>query len=394
MGVLVLMLMNLELPGDDHPIRQQIRTWLKDHENYTNEDLALGGWVAPHWPKPWGHDLSPIDQLVAEDEMKRQGIRKPSNQIGIGWAGPTIMTAGTTEQKDRYLFKLLSAEEIWCQLFSEPDAGSDLASLRTSAVLDGDYFIINGQKIWTSFGHVANFGILLARTNNNVPKHQGISYFICPMDTPGITVTPIIDMSGNHSFNQVFFDNVAIPKENLVGELNNGWSLAKVTLQNERVSLSTGGALWGLGPTAEDLIDLIKMAYLSGSSSVRSALLRDRIAKVYIEGQILKWLTLRQVTSAIKGAQPGPESSVRKAIGDEHGQTLFELAKDLSGTLGMLADAGPIKNADKVESFTAGWHYGYAFSRALTIGGGTSEVQRNIIAERFFNLPKEPDLSK
>ncbi len=385
--------MNLELPGDEHPIRQEFRNWLKEHPYYTNDDLARGGWVAPHWQRPWGHDLAPIDQLVIEDELKEQGIRKPSNQIGIGWAGPTIMTAGTEAQKERYLFPLLSAEEIWCQLFSEPDAGSDLASLRTTAVADGDYFIVNGQKIWTSFGHIAQFGILLARTDKDAPKHQGISYFICPMNTKGITVSPIIDMSGNHSFNQVFFDNVIIPKENLVGEINKGWSLAKVTLQNERVSLSTGGALWGFGPTAEDLIDLIKLAYLDGGERVKSPVLRDRIAKVYGEGQILKWLTLRQVSSAIKGSQPGPESSVRKALGDEHGQTLFELAKDMSGALGMLSDATKIKEVDKLQSFAAGWHYGYAFSRALTIGGGTSEVQRNIIAERFFGFAKEPDIS-
>ncbi len=385
--------MNLELPGDEHPIRQEFRNWLKEHPYYTNDDLARGGWVAPHWQRPWGHDLAPIDQLVIEDELKAQGIRKPSNQIGIGWAGPTIMTAGTDIQKQRYLFPLLSAEEIWCQLFSEPDAGSDLASLRTTAVADGDYFIVNGQKIWTSFGHIAQFGILLARTDKDAPKHQGISYFICPMDTKGITVSPIIDMSGNHSFNQVFFDNVVIPKENLVGEINKGWSLAKVTLQNERVSLSTGGALWGFGPTAEDLINLIKLAYLDGGRQVKSSVLRDRIAKVYSEGQILKWLMLRQVSSAIKGSQPGPESSVRKALGDEHGQTLFELAKDLSGALGMLSDATQTKEADKLQSFAAGWHYGYAFSRALTIGGGTSEVQRNIISERFFGFAKEPDIS-
>jgi alkylation response protein AidB-like acyl-CoA dehydrogenase len=385
--------MNLELPGDEHPIRQQFKKWLSEHETYSNRELAEGGWVVPHWPRPWGHDLSPIDQLVIEDELKKNKVQKPSNQIGIGWAGPTILTAGTQAQRDRYLFPIISGDEIWCQLFSEPDAGSDLASLRTTAVQDGDFFVVNGQKIWTSFGHVAKFGILLARTDSTADKHNGISYFICPMDAEGITVTPIIDMTGNHSFNQVFLDNVHIPKENLVGELNKGWSLAKVTLQNERVSLSTGGALWGLGPTAEDLIGLLKMAYLMGSPNLNSQILRDQLAKVYSESQILKWLTLRQVTSAIKGNQPGPESSVRKAIGDEHGQALFELAKNLSGSLGMLSDVSKLKVADKIQEFAASWHYGYAFSRALTIGGGTSEVQRNIIAERYFGLPKEPDLS-
>ena len=173
-----------------------------------------------------------------DDELRRAGVRRPTNTIGIGWAGPTLLFAGTPAQKDRYLLPLLAGEEIWCQLFSEPGAGSDLASLTTRAVLDGDEWVVQGSKIWTSYAHSAQFGILLARTEPDAPVHQGISYFICPMDAPGVTVRPLIDMTGAHTFNQVFLDDVRIPAANLVGTRGQGWSLAKVTLGNERVSLS------------------------------------------------------------------------------------------------------------------------------------------------------------
>ena len=193
----------------------------------------------------------PTLQLIVDDELRRAGVRRPTNTIGIGWAGPTLLFAGTAAQKDRYLFPLLAAEEIWCQLFSEPGAGSDLASLTTRAVRDGDEWVVQGTKIWTSYAHAAQFGILLARTEPEAPTHQGISYFICPMDAPGVTVRPLIDMTGAHTFNEVFLDEVRLPAGNLVGPAARGGRLAKVTLGNERVSLSGAGALWGMGPTAE-----------------------------------------------------------------------------------------------------------------------------------------------
>ncbi|MER3453324.1 MAG: acyl-CoA dehydrogenase, partial [Acidimicrobiia bacterium] len=242
--------MAFDLPGEDDPRRRAVRAWLEAHPSPTARQLAEAGYVAPHWPRPWGLDADPVHQLIIDDELRRAGVSRPRNPIGIGWAGPTILRYGTDAQRARYLWPILSGEEIWCQLFSEPEAGSDLASLRTRAVRDGDCYVVTGHKIWTSLAHVAAFGILLARTDPDAEPHKGISYLICPMDAPGITVRPIVEMTGTHLFNEVFLDEVRIPVENLVGEENRGWALAKVTLANERVSLSGEGALWGDGPTA------------------------------------------------------------------------------------------------------------------------------------------------
>jgi alkylation response protein AidB-like acyl-CoA dehydrogenase len=396
---------DLALPGDDHPARAEFRTWLTAHPDPTPRQLAGAGYVAPHWPRPWGLDADPIVQLVIDDEMRRAGVRRPFNQIGIGWAGPTLVHAGTEAQKQRYLLPLLAGEEIWCQLFSEPGAGSDLAGLSTRAVRDGDEWVVSGQKVWTSFAHIAAQGILLARTEPDVPKHQGISYFVCPMDAPGVTIRPIVDMTGDHAFNEVFLDEVRLPAQNLVGAVNAGWALAKVTLGNERVSLSGEGALWGQGPTINDLLDIVRRG-----GGVTDAGLRQRLARVWIEGEVLRLIRLRTVSAVVAGRAPGPEASVRKALADDHGQRVMELAQEVAGTHALLADAGPAQGlaAGLASAGTAGaragngaagemwpasvWAKGYLFSRALTIGGGTSEVQRNIIAERVLGLPHDIDV--
>jgi alkylation response protein AidB-like acyl-CoA dehydrogenase len=246
---------------------------------------------------------------------------------------------------------------------------------------------------------MASLGILLARTDPAAPKHSGISYFICPMDTPGVTIRPIVDMTGDHAFNEVFLDEVRLSPDALVGEVNGGWSLAKVTLGNERVSLSGEGALWGQGPTAGDLVDLVRQ-----SGGTADALLRQRLVKVWVEGEILRLIRLRTVSAVVAGRTPGPEASVRKALADDHGQKVMEVAKDLTGAYG-LTDAGPFEalaargggggeaGADVIAGGPAHswppaiWSRGYLFARALTIGGGTAEVQRNIIAERVLGLP-------
>jgi alkylation response protein AidB-like acyl-CoA dehydrogenase len=373
--------MELDLPAEDDPRRAEVRGWLAEHPRPSGRVLAEAGYVAPHWPKPYGLDADPVHQLVIDDELRRAGVQRPSNQIGIGWAGPTILHAGTEEQKERYLVPLLAAEEIWCQLFSEPEAGSDLASLRTRAVRDGDEYVINGSKIWTSAAHVAKFGILIARTDPDAPKHKGISYFICPMKTRGIEIRPIFEMTGTHMFNQVFFTDARIPAANLVGDENEGWTLAKVTLGNERVSLSSGGALWGMGPTADDLLDVVRKA-----GGVQDPIARQRLARLYIEAKVLDLIRLRTVSARIRGEQPGPEASIRKVLADEHGQHIMRVARDLAGSSGMLASGGPLGTAAEP------WYYGFLFSPALTIGGGTGEVQRSIIGERVLGLPHEPAL--
>jgi 3-oxochol-4-en-24-oyl-CoA dehydrogenase len=373
--------MDLELPPADDPRRVAVREWLAEHPKPTGRELAEAGLVAPHWPRPWGLDADPIHQLLIDEELRRAGAARPSNPIGIGWAGPTILHAGTHSQKARYLLPLLAGDEIWCQLFSEPGAGSDLAGLRTRAVRDGDTYVVNGQKIWTSLAQFASFGILIARTDPEVPKHKGITYLICPMDAPGIDVRPIIEMTGMHMFNEVFFTDVRIPVENRVGDEHEGWSLAKVTLGNERVSLSSGGALWGAGPTADDLLELVRSA-----GGVDDPWLRQRLAALWCEARVLDLIRLRTVSSRIKGEQPGPEASIRKVLGDEHGQHIMSLARDLAGPGGMLADRGPLGTD------VGPWYHGFLFAPALTIGGGTGEVQRNIIGERVLGLPHDVDI--
>ena len=391
--------MDFELPADDDLRRLTVRAWLAENPEPSSRTLAEAGYVAPHWPKPWGQGADPIEQIIIDDELRKAGIRRPVNPIGIGWAAPTIIFAGTEAQKARYLAPILSGEEFWCQLFSEPQSGSDLAGLGTRAVRDGDEFVVNGQKIWTSGAQIAAFGILIARTDPDVPKHRGVSYFICPMHLPGIEIRPITEMTGAKTFNEVFFTDVRIPAENLVGDLNDGWRLAKVTLGNERVSLSTGGVLWGNGPTALDLLDLIRKR-----GPVTDPIMRQRIAAVYAEHSILDLIRMRTVSAALKGQSPGPEASIRKILGDEHGQHVMELAKDMQGAAGMLAvGAGaafgqgthpsPLSSdAPHSDLGDPRWHGGYLFARALTIGGGTGEVQRNIVGERVLGLPHEPDV--
>jgi alkylation response protein AidB-like acyl-CoA dehydrogenase len=375
-------------PGDTDERRISIRTWLAENPRPTPRQLAHAGYVAPHWPAPWGLAADPIHQLIIDDELARAGVQRPSNAIGIGWAGPTITFAGSEEQKERYLFPLLTAEEIWCQLFSEPGSGSDLASLSTRAERDGDEWVVNGSKIWTSGAQHSQFGILLARTNPDAAKHKGITYFICPMNLPGIDVRPIREMTGGETFNEVFFTDVRLPLDAVVGEVNDGWRLAKVTLGNERVSLSTGGVLWGHGPTALDLLAQIKR------SPVTDPVMRQNIVKVYIEHQILELIRMRTLTARIRGEQPGPEASVRKILADEHGQHVMELALSLQGASGMIANAhvGGLSGTQGPSAMEAAvWYYGFLFAQALTIGGGTGAVQRNIVGERVLGLPHEPE---
>jgi alkylation response protein AidB-like acyl-CoA dehydrogenase len=386
-------------PTND-PRRQVVRSWLANHPHPSARELAHSGYVVPHWPAPYGLNADPVHQLVIDEELVRAGVKRPTNPTGIGWAGPTILKHGTDAQQERYLWPAIAGEEIWCQLFSEPDAGSDLASLTTRAARDGDHYVVNGSKLWTSGAHKASFGILLARTNPTVPKHQGISYFICPMDLPGIDLRTIIDMTTAHSFNQVFFDDVRIPADLLVGQENDGWRLANVTLGNERVSLSGDGVLWGMGPSTDDLIELLR-----GGGGITNPVLRDRATRLFIEGRVLELTQRRTLAALMAQRTPGPEASIRKLLSAEHGVRVMNFAKDVVGAHGMLTGSGPAgelpshrHNAptqvpfkrDTYRTVEPVWHYGFLFSPALTIGGGTSAVQRNIIAERVLGLPREP----
>lgn len=398
--------MDFEPVAKDDPRRVAVREWLVAHPNPSGVQLAEAGYVAPHLAAPYGLAADAMHQIIIDEELKAADVSLPENQIGIGWAAPTILEAGTPEQQQRYIPKILSGEERWCQMFSEPDAGSDLANLGTRAIRDGDEYIVNGSKIWTSGGHNSQFGILIARTDPDVPKHRGVSYFICPTDLPGLTMTPIIDMTTAHSFNQVFFDDVRLPVTMRVGEEGDGWRLAKVTLSNERVQLSSGGALWGSGPSVDDLLRLVRE--LGG---LDDPVLRQQFASLYCEYEALRLTRLRTLSAQLTGQPPGPEASIQKLIADEHGQRIMEMAKALTGAHGMLEGSGPDGalpkhaqggateinlSSDQFPEADPVWHYGYLFAPALTLGGGTFAVQRNIVAEHVLGLPRDihPDKGK
>ena len=370
--------MDFTLPPDDDPRRLEIRVWLDTHPHPDRATLAAGGFIAPHWPGPWGRDADAVTQLIIDDEFQRAGVRIPGASIGVGWAGPTIIAGGTQAQKERFLPPMLANTEDWCQLFSEPEAGSDLASLRTRAVRDGDHYIVNGSKIWSTRADVTDWGILLVRTSDDGPPQKGISYLLLDMTTPGIEVRPIVEMTGGRHFNETFLTDVEVPVENLVGTENEGWRLAKVTLANERVSLSQGGVLWGRGPDDPTVLARIR------ELGCEDPILRQRVADLYTEMVVLRLLNQRVMSAQLTGGDPGPLSSIRKAIGDKHGQKAMALVKDLEGPSTMLDGHYPYEEDEDL------WAWGHYFSRALTIGGGTSEVQRNIIGERLLGLPREP----
>ena len=392
--------MDFDLPPDDDPRRLEIRAWLAAHPKPSARQLHDAGYVVPHWPEPYGIDADPMHQLIIHEELRAAKVSGPANPIGIGWAAPTIMLAGTEEQQQRYLDPIFTGEEFWCQMFSEPDAGSDLANLATRAERDGDEYVINGSKIWTSGGHQADFGILIARTDPDVVKHKGISYFVCPTDLPGLTMSPIVDMTTAHSFNQVFFDDVRLPAQHLVGDEGEGWRLTRVTLANERVSLSSAGSLWGAGPSAEDLLDLVR-----SGGGCDDPVLRQKLARLKCDAEVLRLNRLRTLSAQLTGRTPGAEASIQKAMADEHGQHVMELAKEYVGTSGLLVGSGPPGRIDgaqtkglptdnnlEVRQFpdvSPVWHYGFVFSPALTLGGGTFAVQRNIVAERVLGLPRD-----
>ena len=345
-----------------------------------NRRLAAAGYVVPHWPRPWGLDATPAEQLAIDEVLRELRSPRPMNPIGIGWAGPTLLVAGTDAQQQRWLPGILDGSELWCQLFSEPGAGSDLASLQTRAVRDGDEYVVNGQKVWTTLAHVARYGILLARTNPDAEDHHGITYFVVDMRSPGIEVRPLVQMTGTHEFNEVFFTDVRVrPRTSSVrSTTGGGWRRSRSATSACR---SRAKARSGVAARPRRTSSTLVRAH----GGTRDPVLRQRLAALYCEAEVLRLIRLRTVSARVRGLEPGPEASVRKALSDEHGQHVMEAAKELAGTYGLLADTGPYGEPD-----TQGWHYGYLYARALTIGGGTSEVQRNILGEKVLGLPRDP----
>ena len=344
--------------------------------------LAEKGWIAPHWPKEYGGaGLSVMQQFILNEEMALARVPRPMHLIiGLGMAGPTIIVHGTEEQKKKYLPGILSGEDIWCQGYSEPGAGSDLASLQTRAVRDGDDYVINGQKIWTTLAHLAKWMILLARTDPDAPKHKGITYFIVDMKSPGVTVRPLTNMAGTHEFNEVFFDNVRVPKENIIGEENRGWYAAVTTLDFERSSI--GNAI-GMKQSVESLIEYAKTHTKDHTSVLdQNPLLRYELADRLIETEVARMLSYRVASLQNRGLIPNYEASLLKLYSTELNQRIARTGIKVLGLYGQLHRGSPYAPENGRHCYT------YLRSVAYTIEGGTSEIQRNIIAQRGLGLPR------
>ncbi|MEY2478329.1 MAG: hypothetical protein QOG87_3644, partial [Actinomycetota bacterium] len=331
--------------------------------------LADGGWLVPHWPPPWGRDAGPVEQLVIDEELKRVRLRRPHLQVGA-WVLPTLIVHGTADQQERFVGPTLRGEMAWCQLFSEPGAGSDLAALSTKAARTDGGWLLTGQKVWTSMAREAQWGICLARTNPDVPKHEGITCFLVEMAGDGIDIRPLRELTGMTMFNEVFLNDVFVPDECVVGAVDDGWAVSRTTLANERVSMGAGSSM---GPGVRSVLDLVREAGLDDDAAVLS-----EVGRLLAESHGLAVMGLRATLRSLAGADPGPESSVRKLVGVEHEQRVQETGLSLLGPGATTGDG----RADA-------WLTGLLFSRCLTIAGGTSEIQRNVIAERLLGLPKD-----
>jgi len=361
--------MDLRPTPEQVSLRQEIQAWLAANLEPRAEGrdwqrrLAAGGWGAPAWPaEHGGRGFGPTEMAIFGEELGRSGAPRAMAQIGIGWAGPAIIAHGTDEQRRRFLPSILSGEQIWCQLFSEPNAGSDLAGLSTRAELRGDRWIVDGQKIWTSYAREADYGILLARTDPASRRQSGITFFAFPMRQPGVDIRPIRQMDGRATFNEVFLTGAEIPDGHVIGQVGDGWRVAITTLTNERTSLSTGaGTLWGSGPSLEDLLSLARGVH-------PDRLQRQRLAALKIEAEAIRLTTWRMLSTNPLAA------SMSKLAADQWGQRVNELAIELLGMGGLVENP---------------WTEAFLFSPALTIGGGTTEVQKNILAQRALGLPRD-----
>jgi alkylation response protein AidB-like acyl-CoA dehydrogenase len=343
--------------------------------------LAADRWVGIHWPEAYGgRGASPVQVAIFNMEYARSRALQPVNRVGINLAGPTLLAHGTDAQKRRWLPSILAASEIWCQLFSEPDAGSDLAALKTRATPVDDGWLLSGQKVWTSYAQFARWGICLARTDVDAPKHSGISYLVVDMQAPGIEVRPLVQITGEAEFNEVFFDDVFVPADHLVGALHNGWAVANTTLAHER------GTSF---PFKEQVVHEVYLDELYALAHARHLLdddgdvdIADALAQSFVELRVLRLHNWRTLSRLARGIEPGPESSYVKLAWTDMTQHLSETA------LAVVGSAAPLWSdaADNPES--GRWQRQWLWSKAASIAGGTSEVQRTIIGERILGLPR------
>ena len=334
-------------------------------------------------------------QTAVDSELRSVGVTYNDlliNPIGIGMGGPVVLTYASDEQKQRLLRPMFTGEEIWCQMFSEPGSGSDVAGLSTRAERDGDEWIVNGQKVWTTLAHVSRWGMLVARTNPDQPKHKGLTYFLLDMESPGVEVRPLHQITGEAEFNEVFLSDVRIPHDNVFGDVGGGWGAAVTTLMNERVALGGGVPKKGSGPI-QDLVN-IWTETRDSLDPVTAAVLRDRVADLWVQAEALR-LTNWRAREASRGGNPGPEGSVTKLMSAEMNQHIYETCMDVIGAGGMLYEAGyERKRPDGLRGPDSHIRYAFLRARANTIEGGTSEVMRNILGERVLGLPGDVRVDK
>src|SRR5438309_2387691 len=393
--------MDLNLSPEEIRFRDELRSWLvanapTDWDERREESLESrfnylkrwqrklyeGGWAGISWPTAYGgRGASLMQQVIFWQEMALAEAPPMANSLGLGLVGPTIIAFGTEEQKKRYLPKILSAEEIWCQGYSEPNAGSDLASLQTRAVRDGREYVVDGQKVWTSLAHTSDWMMLLARTDPDAPRHKGITYFLLDMHLPGVTVKPLRQITGDAEFNEVFFDGVRVHDSQVLGGVNNGWAVGMTTLMYERLALGFGLQV-RLRIALESMIDMARRVEKHGRVVTRDPVMRQEIAQLWIDTEALKYTGARAITRLLKGELPGPEASTGKMGCVETHQKLQELAMEIEGPYSQL-----MKGSERAIDGGV-WQYGFLRSRANSIEGGTTEIQKNIIGERVLGLPK------
>jgi alkylation response protein AidB-like acyl-CoA dehydrogenase len=395
--------MNLNLTASEQRFRDEFRAWL--HSNIPedwdpsaphDEDsrqrfeylrawqkkMYEAGWVGIHWPKEYGgRGATLIEQTIFIEEMARAAAPPLINVLGLSLLGPTLIAYGTEAQKKRFLANILSAEEIWCQGYSEPNAGSDLASLRSEAVREDDHFIVNGQKTWTSFGHFADWCFAVVRTNPDVPKHKGLTYLLIDMHSPGINVRPLRQMTGDSEFNEVSFQNVRVPVENVVGKIDGGWDIAIATLMFERGTLGASLQIT-FKRQIERLIELSRKIDRNGHSASEDPIIRQKLAQIYTEIEIFRLNQMRTLTQMSKSGVPGPEGSIQKIFWSEMNQRMQQVAMEMLGPYGQLTKGGEYA-IDHGQ-----WAHAYLRARGNTIEAGTSEIQRNIIGHFVLGLPK------
>jgi alkylation response protein AidB-like acyl-CoA dehydrogenase len=368
------------LPDDWTSRAPSVGRWDEDFTRKWTRTLYDAGYVGLTWPKEFGGGGAPYTyQGIYLEETARIGAPDHIGVIGLGMAGPTIIAWGTDEQKKRHLEPLLSGEEVWCQGFSEPGSGSDLAGAKTRAVLDGDEWVVNGQKVWSSYAHIADWCILVVRTDPDAEKHRGLSYLLVDMHSPGVDVRPLRQITGDPEFNEIFFTDVRVPRDSILGQPGEGWNVAMTTLLHERGTL--GFALTAaLERQVNRLLELATSPAPDGSRPADDPVIRDQIAQQWIDLQALRFTNYRSLTALQKTGVPGPEGSVAKLHWSEANQRLTKLAQSISGLASQLDGEGAV--------WDGYWSYQQLRSRGNTIEAGTSEVLRNIIAERIVGLPR------